>query len=863
MRLTSFVVSRSWASNRLRSALSILGVALGVAIVVAIHVMDHNTIRSRLLEQRPDFGLVDLELVPLQGGTDVGATRTALAANPAVRDVGLLHPGVVAFAWKARPLGTAQVFGLSPLPATAFSHYQLEQGEDLHDLDGDGFVLVGHELATAFEVKVGDKLTLARPAASQRTVCKGGVRETVEEKVVDAPTPTEVTVKGILAHERLGRRNLGHVLVTSYSLARRLDPNQRTLFQINRHRGSNVDALRSELGRDFQVLDERTALLGESADERAFRNGVKVLGCLALVLGMFVVFQTLSQSLVERLRQVGLLRCLGARRRAVAGIFLLDAFATAVIGAVLGVLLGLLLAFALQSVRITTLGLGKKITTFEVPLTPVLWTAALGMLFTLAGAAFPLWKARNVPALSVLHARGLADEGEGGGAYVLRGVNTFLFLMLVLVLPGAYLAMTPLLSSEGRETLLVLGQLGAMLLLFGGVLLIAPGVVRRAGAWILWPLRRVMPLPTFLLGKSLARAPGRFAASVCGLAVVLLALVALKHITWSLRGEVDQFAAVTLKDRLFVQGAPVTAAEAQALSTIESVAAVDAFEGRVRQAPFEVAGLAPAVLARQGVLTDDPAAADAYARTRSVVISERLAHLRQLGPGDTLHLLTDEGPRPYTVLAVSDRAGFFPDERAFAITAPQWLRQDFCAGERCVERIALTLKPGANPDVALAQVRAVLPQATWAKSGDWLHNYALRDVTRDFFIFDVLLALILGLAGVGLVNAMTIAAMGRSRELGVLRALGMGRVPLRQTYLLEGFLVAVLATAIAWLAGAPLGAMVVAGLNRVAGLDAPVVLPWVWFAAVPLLAGAVGVLAALLPGSRALRESPAEAVRYE
>ncbi len=836
---------------------------MGVAIVVAIHVMDHNTIRSRLLEQRPDFGLVDLELVPLDAGADVVAARTALAGNPAVRDVGLLHPGVAAFASSQRALGTAQVFGLSPLPATAFAHYRLEQGEDLRDLDGDGYVLVGHELAVAFEVKVGDKLTLACPAASQRTVCRGGVRETVAQPIVDAPAPAEVTVKGILAHERLGRRNLGHVFVASYSLARRLDPTQRTLFQINRHRGSNVDALRAELARDFQVLDERSAMLGESADERAFRNGVKVLGCLALVLGMFVVFQTLSQSLVERLRQIGLLRCLGARRRAVAGVFLLDALATAVIGAVLGVLLGLLLAFALQSVRITTLGLGKKITTFEVPLTPVLWTAALGMLFTLAGAAFPLWKARNVPALAVLHARGLADEGEGGGAYVLRGVNTFLFLMLVLVLPGAYLAMTPLLSSEGRETLLVLGQLGAMLLLFGGVLLVAPGVVRRAGGWILWPLRRILPLPTFLLGKSLQRAPGRFAASVCGLAVVLLALVALKHITYALRGEVDRFAAVTMEDRLFVQGAGVTVAEARALATVGNVVAVDAFEGRVRQAPFEVAGLDPAVLQRHGVLVNDPAAAAAYAETRSVVISERLAHLRQLGSGDTLHLLTDEGPRPYTVLAVSDRAGFFPDERAWAIAAPRWLQQDFCAGEKCVERVALTLQRGSNSDATLAQVRQMLPTLTWAKSGDWLRNYALRDVTRDFFIFDVLLALILGLAGVGLVNAMTIAAMGRSRELGVLRALGMGRVPMRQTYLLEGLLVAVLATAIAWLAGAPLGAMVVAGLNRVAGLDAPVVLPWAWFWAVPVLACAVGLLAAVLPGARALRESPAEAVRYE
>ena len=97
MRLTSFVVWRSWASNPLRTALSVLGVALGVAIVVAIHVMDHNTIRSRLQERQADFGAVDLELVPLDAAREPTAVRDGLAALPAVRDVGLLHPGLVSF----------------------------------------------------------------------------------------------------------------------------------------------------------------------------------------------------------------------------------------------------------------------------------------------------------------------------------------------------------------------------------------------------------------------------------------------------------------------------------------------------------------------------------------------------------------------------------------------------------------------------------------------------------------------------------------------------------------------------------------------------------------------------------------------
>src|SRR5690606_32351096 len=144
------------------------------------------------------------------------------------------------------------------------------------------------------------------------------------------------------------------------------------------------------------------------------------------------------------------------------------------------------------------------------------WTAVLGIVFTLAGALFPLWRARGLPVLRVLHTRGLA----GGTHDVLRGVNVFLFALLVVVLPLGYLAMTTILTESERETRGVLLQLGALLGIFGAVLLMAPGIVRVAGRLLLWPLRRLLPLPVHLVRKNLDRQTGRFAASVCGLGIV-------------------------------------------------------------------------------------------------------------------------------------------------------------------------------------------------------------------------------------------------------------------------------------------------------------------------------------------------------
>ncbi len=89
MSLTSIIVSRSWASSPLRLALTVLGIALGVAIVVAIYVMDHNTIQSRLLAQNPQRGRVDLEVRPISAMADPGQVAARLAGHQGVESVAI------------------------------------------------------------------------------------------------------------------------------------------------------------------------------------------------------------------------------------------------------------------------------------------------------------------------------------------------------------------------------------------------------------------------------------------------------------------------------------------------------------------------------------------------------------------------------------------------------------------------------------------------------------------------------------------------------------------------------------------------------------------------------------------------------
>ncbi|MCB9879537.1 MAG: ABC transporter permease [Planctomycetes bacterium] len=873
MSLTYFVVSRNWASSWLRIALTLSGIALGVAIVVAIYVMDFNTIQSRLVQQDPQRGRVDLEVLPVAQSQPTAEVLADLRRRDGVADVAVWREarGVlqVAAPADARPPLDVAVFGLGPVPAGTFAHYVVARGRDLEAADaepGSYGVLLGGAAAQQLGVDVGAKLTLREPPPQQRVEC-------VDGKLVPVPLPpggerfaADVTVVGVLAPERLGKRNFELMAVVAFDLSGSLRAVGQSLFHVLREPGADLDRLKQELGQGYTVQDARGALIGEGADERAFRNGLKVLGGLALLLGMYVVFQTLSHSLMARIRQLGLLRCLGAGTGAITRIFLLDALLLGVLGSVLGVGLGLLLALFLQRENVSSLGLGKQWSTFEVPWFPVLWTAGLGVLFTLAGAMFPLVRARQVPALDILRARGLAP-GNDDGVDLMRGVHTWMLGLLVVALPLAYLAMTPLAVEEGQETRAVLLELAGMLGLFGGVLLLAPGITTLLGRALLLPFRPLMPLATWLVAKVLKRSAGRVAASVCGLSAVLLAVLGLKSVTASLTADVREFSRAAMDDRAFLMVESKTRDEVAALATLPGVTGVDAFEGTVMSGGFLLRGLDVAAAAgRDGPLEREGALVHRYTddRARTLIASRRLAKARGWKPGELVAMRDKNGvPVSYEVLAISDRAGFDSDERAFAIASPHWLRRDFCITDRCVENLTLHLEPGTDPDRVIGQAREALGGLIRGKSGDWVRGYLLRDVGRDFRIFDALLFLMLVLAGVGLLNGMTIAALGRARELGVLRALGMSRGALGGSFLVEGAVVAGLASALSLGLAFLLAQVLVFGMNVVARLDAPVQLPWRWFGYVPVLALGTALVASLLPAWRALRQSPSESVRYE
>ncbi len=874
MSLSSFVVSRSWASNPLRTALTVLGIAAGVAIVVAIYVMDHNTIQTRLRQQTQLGGLFDLAVSPVPA-RPVETVRQELAAHAGIQGVAVSRQFRVELAATERKEPLAGILSANTLPVLALGLegaldgvYALARGTDLPANGSPDAVLLGAEAARLLGAEPGTKLQLREPKQGVAYDCRDG-------ELVALPPATEpkepfartVTVQGVLTNDLLGRREGGLLVICTRSLAAELAPAAADEYLLRRSYGADIGQLRRDLSTQYAVGG---AQLGEAPEERAFRNGLKVIGCLALVLGMYVVFQTLSHSLVSRIRLLGLLRCLGASRGDVSRIFLGDALLLGIVGSLTGLLLGIVLAWMLKAREISSLGGNKPWAGFELPIGPMLWTAALGVLFTLAGAAFPLWRARQMPAMWILRQRSIAGQGEEGD--LLKGVNLWLFGLLVVVLPLAYLAMTPLFVEDSRETVVVLLQMAGMIGSVGGLLLLAPYALALAGRFVLAPLAQFWPLPAWLCRKTVERQAGRIAAGVVGLAAVLLAFLSLKSLTASLAGDVDVFSYSALVDRAFVEFPVRSAAATRDFAAIQGVTAVEPIEGEVivggeTGQPFVLRGLDVAAAGSPvGALGGEPGLMHRYADTkdRTLVASSRLA-MRMGWKCGTPVALRDRAQNRvyYEVLVVSDRSGYQPMEQAWAIASPHWLRKDWCVGGACVQYATLRTTPNPDFDAVNHGLRERVPELKRFKSGAYIHGYHLADVARDFYIFDLLMLMILCLAGVGLLNGMTIAAIGRAREIGVLQALGVGPRSLRLSLLFEGVVTGGLSAVLALLLGIPMAHLLVRGLNTVAQLAIPVVVPRTWMYAIPPIALVTGILAALIPALRAARTDPAESVRFE
>lgn len=615
--------------------------------------------------------------------------------------------------------------------------------------------------------------------------------------------------------------------------------------------------LESELPAGVRILHAATRAQSARDMSDAFMTNLMAMSLLALLVGIFLIYNSVSFAVLQRRGMLGILRALGLTRGETFAMIMLEAAVLGVIGGLLGLGGGLLLGermLTLVSRSINDLYFVLNVTDVSLSASETAKALSAGLCTTLLAAAIPAIEAAfSQPRLAMTRSN-VESRGRALLPFVAAG--------------GAMLAVaaTLMLIVSGRS--LVTGLAAVFMLLFGFSLVI-PLI---AGALTRWatPLAAAIGGATARhaiagVGTSLSRT----GVAIVALAVAVSATVGVTVMVDSFRSEVGAWVARSLRADLFVGVArgSLDASVVRQIAGLDGIAAhsssrrvwLDTGDFRTR---LIVLDLPRAARGGARLLDGDPDDVwPAFERGAAVLVSASYAYRHAAARGDTLTLPTRQGPHAFAVAGIYQ--SFDADLDTVLMSRETY---DVFWDDPGIDSLGLYLTRSADLAQVAAAVRGIgkTRQSLLVRSNRELREASLDVFDRTFVITDVLYWLSIGVAVVGILGAMLALQLERARDYAILRALGLTPAQL-------GLLVGGQATYIGFLAGlaaVPLGLlmawMLIEVINRRAfGWQMTMsVAPSVLVFAVLLSCGAA-LLAGLYPAWRAAREIPAAAMREE
>jgi putative ABC transport system permease protein len=845
--------------------LSALGIAVGIATVTSVLIVDHNTLLSQQTRRIPSDPESDLLIQPLHTAPEAYDKASAdLRAAPFLRGVTGFATGTWVMDTHLKSRAGIEVMAVEPGALDYHGAYMLTEGRNLDYGSGAPELLISSGLSTQLGLAVGDIVSLSRPPRRVAPVEKCVDGKLVVQKAARTPAargakvPSQVV--GILAPTQLGFHN--HRVLTTFEQGRQLfgrDLNARFWADFDTS-AMEFQGVEAALREGFIVHAPKRALAGLAPQESAFRSGVRLCGFLALFLGLYIIFNTMSMSLVERVRQIGLLRALGMTRGRLLGLFLTEGLVLALLGAAGAAGLAERIVTAMERLQITTLGFGKPIEITEVPWGPVIAVMSAGVLFALLGVAYPFVRASRLSVIDALR-RGVIELSRDP----FTGTRRAVLLGLLALVPVAWLIGAP----EGGFVPLPMYQ--AFLLSFGivggtlAVLLIFSNLLPRLAGALLSLLRG----PAMVLARStVSSARHRVFATVTGLMLVFAAVFLVVSVLESLKAETRRFADAALRDRLYVRTTPEGAERlAELRAAAPELAGLAPLNVEIHS-PFLVRALDVRALSDGSLAEQNPIRRD-FVWKPTLILSTQCADDFGYTVGDRVTLATaSNGPVPFEVLAVSDEYGFAPDDRVFAVISHEMMKRYWCldaeaTGDLFVARAAGLDEDDAAPLEALIAGVIGPDNVLSVRHGEAVAREYVADLDRNFAIFYAILVLTVILGAVGVLNAMVISVLERRREIGLLRAVGLTGGQVARMLLVEAGAFGVLGGILGLAIGIPLASISAEALTALSHMDLAFELTPRALGGVMGGAVLVALAAVLYPALRANRLRISSVMRYE
>jgi putative ABC transport system permease protein len=832
---------RDLVRRPLHTGLMVLGVALGTAVVIGIDLANTSARRGFARSTEAVAGRATHQVLGGPSGLPQDVLRRLRVEAGLRASAPVVEGYAVALDLGQQPL---HVLGLDPLSEAPFRDHLgggslAEPGLARLFVDARAAV-VGSALASRHGLRLGSPLRL-RVQDRIETLEVAGIARGGEEAALETLVLMDVGAAQRLFRmgDRLSRVDL---VATEGDLAR-------------------VRAL-LPAGARLAPASEQIAAVGQLTE--AFQLNLTALSLLALVVGMFLIYNTVTFSVVQRRAVIGTLRLLGATPGQVFGLVLLETAAASAVGTLLGLGLGFVLGQgAVRLVTQTINDLYYVLSVSGAPLAPasVVKAALLGLGAGTLSALAPALEAARVEPVEALR----RTSYETGARRLLPKVGV----------SGAALAVAGglLLAASERSLLASFAALFAIVL---GLALLAPLATVAAMALATPLASRLAGTLGRLATRTVTRSVSRTGVAVGALAVSVSVAIGVGLMIASFRSTVGNWLDLTLRADVYV--AAPSAGGSRAFPTIDpavpgrlaavpGVAWVETFRATRVASPLGEVNLAVADprRARDTHLyrsaEGDPEKAWDAARAGAVIVTEPFAYRHRLpARGATVTLETDRGPRTFPVAGVF--YDYATEQGTVFITRDVYERH---WDDRGITSVGAHLAPGADLGEVTRAVRAALAgTALTATPNRALRETALRIFDRTFAVTQSLRLLAVVVAVIGVWSALMALQVERTRELATLATLGLDEG--RQWAL--GFLETGLMGATAGLLALPLGGLLAVILVHVINVRSfgwtmrlePD--PWL-FAQAFLVSVGAAMLAAVYPLLRLRRLSLAEGLRAD
>lgn len=842
-RLVGTAAARHFARHPWQFFLTVTGVALGVAVVVSVDVANDAATRAFALSSESLTGRATHQIIGGPGGLDE-KLYVHLRTQFGVRDAAPVIEGYASIDNE-----TLHLLGVDPFAEAVVRGH----------LAGVDRAATTRLLTQPATVAIAD-VTAARLklAAGMRVALRLGPR-----------TPT-VEVAALIPTNDQNRARLDGLLLTDIATAQELLGMAGGLSWIDLvlpegpAGSAQLTRLRAALPATAEIVPAASRSEALAQMTRAFRINLTAMSLLAMLVGMFLIYNTMTFAVLQRRRLLGLLRALGVTRRELFALIVREGLLVGALGTAFGLLAGIALGYGLVQLVARTINdhyFVVSVATLTVAAAPLFKGAALGLLATVAAVIIPAREAAVTPPRLTLTRSVL--EARAREATPRLAAAGLLLLGMALVL----------LWASPRE---LVAAFVALFLALIGMTLIAPLLVRVAtrgssalGGASLGPTAR-------LALRGIDAALSRTGVAIAALMLAIATTIGVGVMIASFRATVADWLDTTLRADLYVATPSLRSTRTPAHLDPTLVSRVSALPGirqvsSARTVMIESRGGLNDVMAldvprgfaeRFTLLQGNPDAAfDAFFDGRAVLVTEPYAYHRRAGVGDSIELRTDRGT---VSLAV---AGVFRDY-ATELGQVVMIRSlyDRLFDDRHVSTLGIWLDEGADPQAVMAALRAQVPAGTEVliRSNREIRELSLAIFDRTFTITSVLRLLAVIAAVIGILSAFMALSLERARELAVLRAVGLTPGQIRALVLTQTGAMGVLAGVLAMPVGAVLAWLLIHVINRRAfGWSMETLLPAPVFAEGLALALGAALLAGIYPAIRMSRARPAESLREE